>query len=238
MVGIDQEQGVKQVSLVGPAALDYLKHKGLRRRRGGGTRKANSNPSYTIQKAGGDEKPPGPELVPSMANVKLKMNAAKIGGGVVQDSTPGHMAQDATKLQTPAVNAALKAGTAPTPPAGPLVASPSTQGQQGGKVILEPKKSKGKVLLAPPTHAKKSGTRSAKSVVSTRKVKVTLSNMKKRMTTQKVIHKDSKEKSIDEIRKILEDAKLVKPARDGKKVPEDILRNIYRDYLILRNKAL
>ena len=48
----------------------------------------------------------------------------------------------------------------------------------------------------------------------------------------------SKEKSIEDIRKILEESKLVKPAKEGKKVPDDILRNIYKDYLLLRNKAL
>ena len=89
-----------------------------------------------------------------------------------------------------------------------------------------------KLVLAPPTHDKK-GKRG-----HTRKIRLQLSNMKKRFSTAKVIHKDSKEKSIEDIRKLLEEAKLIKPAKEGKKVPEDILRNIYKDYLLLRNKAL
>ena len=37
---------------------------------------------------------------------------------------------------------------------------------------------------------------------------------------------------------LLEEAKLVKPAKDGKAVPDSVLRDIYKDYLLLRNRAL
>lgn len=102
-----------------------------------------------------------------------------------------------------------------------------TGGKKGGKLVLAAKKTKPKLLLAPPSGKKK-----------TRKIRVQLSGMKKRLTRAKHIHKESKEKSIEEIRTILETAKLVKPASSGKKVPEDVLRNIYKDYMLLRGKAL
>jgi hypothetical protein len=75
-------------------------------------------------------------------------------------------------------------------------------------------------------------------VLHTRKIRVHLSGLKKRITHAKTIHHDSRSKSIDEIRKLLEDARLVKPAKDGKKVPESVLRDIYKDYMLLRGRAL
>jgi hypothetical protein len=116
----------------------------------------------------------------------------------------------------------------------PSSATQMNQEQKGGKLVLAPKKkTRSKLILAAPTHGSKKEKRGY-----TRKIRLQMSNMKKRFTTAKVIHKESKEKSIEDIRKLLEEAKLVKPIKEGKKVPDDILRNIYKDYLLLRNKAL
>jgi hypothetical protein len=107
-----------------------------------------------------------------------------------------------------------------------------------GKLTLAPpkKKTRSAVLLAPPAHRTKSHR---KGVQQTRKIRVQLSGLKKRMTKAKKIHKDSRDKSINEIRKLLEEAKLVKPPVQGKPpVPESVLRDIYKDYLLLRNRAL
>jgi hypothetical protein len=136
------------------------------------------------------------------------------------------------------------------------VSTPATQATQssqtGGKLVLAPpkKKTRSKVLLAPPGAKKNPGSATAQAGapgtsnpskrrhVSTRKIRVQLSGLKKRLTRAKSIHKDSQEKSISDIRKTLEEAKLIKPATEGKKVPDSMLRDIYKDYLLLRNKAL
>jgi hypothetical protein len=252
------DANIKQISLSGNAAEDYKQHtSGNRKRRGGG--RTRKNRDDTENQFGGDV-PMGPELrltqvnTNRAANLSKQMNFTKIGGstsssigggGVIDQttgrqpavqlpivSTPantsaGHVARNPEALKTlPAVAAQLNAGTAPVSNGG---------GKKQSRVVLAPKKHKSSLLLAPPMGQKKSIT---KVVNKTRKIKVQLANMKKRVTTAKIIHKDSKEKSIEEIRRLLEDAKLVKPVKDGKKVPEDILRNIYKDYLILRNKAL
>lgn len=233
---------MKQISLTGNAVEDYNRMKGgAKKRRGGRTRKNRDHD----EQMGGDS-PMGPQIsltqtnTSRAANLSRAMNITKVGGGdqttgrqepvqlpvTPSITAPGTVPQNPEALKTlPAVKAQLDAGTAPNV-------------QLGGKkkVVLTPKKHKSSLLLAPPTGQKKPGTRSVTS--KTRKIKVQLANMKKRVTTAKIIHRDSKEKSIEEIRKLLEDAKLVKPAKEGKKVPEDILRNIYKDYLILRNKAL
>lgn len=236
---------IKTIQLKGDAAEAYKSLKnGTRKRRGRKPR---------VQEGGFDDIP-GPRIdmrqidTNHATQLSRAANITKVGGavtapkdqkdqkgGAVQPpanivTTAGHAIVN-KPVETPAIKAAVEAGTLPTP--NPVL--PSGQ-QQGGKLVLAPKKKKtGAILLAPPSHRKLTGTRSTRS---SKKIRVQLSNMKKRITTAKVIHKESKEKSIDEIRRLLEEAKLVKPASSGKKVPDDILRNIYRDYLILRNKAL
>jgi hypothetical protein len=62
--------------------------------------------------------------------------------------------------------------------------------------------------------------------------------MKKRLCRAKTIKQDSRKKPISEIRRTLEEAKLVKPCANGKEVPEDVLRTIFHDYMLLRNRVL
>jgi hypothetical protein len=110
--------------------------------------------------------------------------------------------------------------------------------QAGGKpkLILEPKKKSMKKLhLAP---ASVSGKR---SVAKTRKIRVNLYGMKKRLTRAKEIHKDSRHKDIDHIKKTLIDAKLIKPRDQSKPESTDydmMLRKTYENYMLLRNRAL
>lgn len=214
---------IRKIAIKGGAVDDYNKSKGLKK---GSTRK---------QKGGYDEAP-GPEIQPNMGAARRFTNVIKSGGGepilppsTLPGSNPNPQPPENIK-QMPALNEASKQGTIP-----PTVnAVPQATPQQGGKLVLAPKKkTKGKVVLAPPSKESKKGKRG-----QTRKIRLQLSNMKKRFSTAKVIHKDSKEKSIGEIRKLLEESKLIKPLKEGKKVPDDILRNIYKDYLLLRNKAL
>lgn len=149
------------------------------------------------------------------------------GGNAVVVNTNGHMPNpQPSTTPLPAVQAAQIAGT-----------QAMKEGGSKGKIELAPsKKNKTRhgIVLAPPRESKKRHVRG-----HTRKIRVQLSNMKRRMHTAKQIHKQSSEKSISEVRKLLEDAKLIRPAKDGKSsVPEKLLRNMYSDYLVLRSKAL
>ena len=197
---------------------------------------------------GGFDAPPGDPLELKQVNLNSARRLAnasnptltKVGGGnqvpplvplqAAVTNTPGHTIQTPSAMQTPALKAAAEANTLPA-------VSPLVPAVKGGALVLAPPKKKkaAGIVLAPPVTYKKHGTRSARA---SKRIKVQLSNMKRRITTAKLIHKDSKEKSIAEIRKLLEEAKLVKPASSGKTVPEEMLRSIYRDYLILRSKAL
>lgn len=146
----------------------------------------------------------------------------------------------------------LEADRAPTMPGAPPPKPIETTGlkvypegpapvSQGGghasaksKVVLEPKKKEAakqlpKLKLEAPKKHVSTATRKA------RKIRVSLSNLNKRITRHKKIQKEAKQVPIDQIKKTLVDAKLIKTET---KAPESILRQIYADYQSLKNKAL
>ena len=139
-------------------------------------------------------------------------------------------------------------GSAPAlaPPPAPALAPPPAPAilpkQTGGKpkLILEPKKKSMKKLHLAPASVS-GGHTHKRSISKTRKIRVNLYGMKKRLTRAKEIHKDSRHKDIEHIKKTLIDAKLIKP-RDQSK-PESteydmMLRKTYENYMLLRNRAL
>ena len=159
-----------------------------------------------------------------------RKRSKKVQGGFASNIPPGPIIPANMGAARKAIGGSTRVKS---PPLGPLpVTAPTAPIEHPpiapkGGLILEPKKPKTPIILAPRVKH-----------VKTRKVRVQLGGFKKRLTKAKIIHKDSREKSIEEIRKLLEDAKLIKPAKEGKIVPESVLRDIYKDYLLLRNKAL
>jgi hypothetical protein len=67
------------------------------------------------------------------------------------------------------------------------------------------------------------------------KIKFSLKNLSKKLHKAKTIKKHAQEKSLDDIKKILEQAKLIKV---GSKAPEPMIRQIYADFMVLKHKAL
>jgi hypothetical protein len=147
---------------------------------------------------------------------------------------------------TAAASIQLSADRAPTTPGAPPEKPIETTGLKvwpegpapfvGGKpkLVLEPKKKEQpkqlpKVKLDAPKKHAAAATRKA------RKIRVSLTNLNKRMTRHKKIQKDAKSVPIDQIKKSLIEAKLIKVET---KAPESILRQIYADYQSLKNKAL
>ena len=238
---------VRSLKITGVAAADFQRLKGG----GRGKHATRRLPSMRKIQEGGDAVP-GQSITSAAnyaaaANISKKLNmrgGATVATNVAQvteavlatPKTIGQMPGTTAQMpqgNTPAKVAAIEAGTTPpvTPPA--TVAAPEPQ--KGGKVTLLPsrKKKTSRVVLAPPA-----AKRVTAPVTKTRKIRVQLSGLKKRMTKAKTITKDSREKPIEEIRKLLEEARLVKPAKEKKTVPESVLRDIYKDYLLLRNRAL
>lgn len=68
-----------------------------------------------------------------------------------------------------------------------------------------------------------------------KKIKFSLKHLNKKIHKAKTIKKQSEEKSLDEIKKILSDAKLIKV---DSKAPEAMIRQIYSDFMVLKHKAL
>jgi hypothetical protein len=104
------------------------------------------------------------------------------------------------------------------------------------KLILEPKKKSMKKL-----HLAPSSVSGSKNKSQTRKIRVNLTGMKKRLTRAKSIHADSRNKDIAEIKKTLHEAKLLKPKTSDKPDSPEydlLLRKTYENYMLLRNRAL
>ena len=120
------------------------------------------------------------------------------------------------------------------------VEAPTTIIQQTGgkpKVVLKAsKKPTNKVVLsvskvvAPVVHTQKAKTRKL-----SKKITFSLKNLRKKLSTAKTIKKHSEEKSLDEIKKMLVETKLIKP---DSKAPETMLRHMYSDFMMLKHRAL
>jgi hypothetical protein len=174
---------------------------------------------------------------------KVGIVAEKEGGG---STSPGTLVQ-------------LESSRVPGPPSehalGPVgVNSPLTavgtplEAQSAGKkdmpkdmskdmpmkvVLTAAKKKKGAVVLAEPK--KKVGDSKTRKVSKTKKVRVTISNLGKKIHKAKEIRKAATDTSIEEIKKELQKAALIK---GGSKAPDAMLRQLYADFMMLKGRAL
>jgi hypothetical protein len=249
---------VKQLRITGAAATSYSKPpKGTRKKKlGGGD---PNDPAGNI--------PPGPQITSTknVANAgKLMQTANQLFGNSPETTgttsklslplTPATVAASAARTLPPLPSMSGGKGNVsaivpvaphqkPTPPV-PALAPVGGASKPKAKLILAPaKKQTKKLVLAPPASSSQKMKRPFKGIKHTRKIRVQLGGFKKRLTRAKTISKDSREKSIQEIRRILEEAKLIQPLKAGKTTPthakyETMLRTIYKDYMILRNRAL
>lgn len=214
---------VKQVAIRGDAVAAYTKERKTRKRR--------------VQDGGYDVPSPAGAIPLTSANMSRVTNfVRKMSGGANATTTAmlgGSVPAPASPASPASPTLALPKLAAPAVPAAP---APPQAGGAKPKLILEPKKKSMKKLhLAP---ASVSGKR---SVSKTRKIRVNLHGMKRRLTRAKEIHKESRHKDIAHIKKTLIDAKLIKPREQGK--PESteydmMLRKTYENYMLLRNRAL
>jgi hypothetical protein len=106
------------------------------------------------------------------------------------------------------------------------------------KVILEKKKKPTRVVLAP-TKVRKlnpvAPVTQAKTRKVAKKIRMSLNGFGKRVTRANTIRVDAKKQKIEDVKKILVEAKLIKAES---KAPEGVLRQMYADYMTLKNRAL
>jgi hypothetical protein len=213
----------KQIQIKGDAVAAYTKERKTRKRR--------------EQKGGYDVPSPAGAIPLTQANLGRATNfVRKMNGGSKEPAATLGGAQPAVAAKGPAVGGggALTQLAASSPT---INKTPPVQAGGKPKLILEPKKKSMKKLhLAP---ASVSGGK--RSVSKTRKIRVNLHGMKRRLTRAKEIHKDSRHKDISHIKKTLIDAKLIKPREEGKPDSTEydmMLRKTYENYMLLRNRAL
>ena len=229
---------IRQITIRGDAVAAYTKEKKTRRT----TRRAGTGGSQE----GGDA-PPGASIS-SAANYQRAANITKQlqqGGSPLSATTPPPVV-----AATPAIAAAAAMRTLPVladatarqvptvPPTSggeapmqPTMKAGGSGSAKASKLVLAPAKSKTrKALLLTPASAKHSGSKKG-----TRKIRMQLSGLKKRLTRSRDISKESRDKPVDVIRTELVTAKLIRPTST---VPEPVMRDIWRDYQTLRGRAL
>ncbi len=211
----------KSITISGAAAESYLT--------GGKTRRKRK------QQRGGQQVPPEAQEI-SESDKMVQLDQAK-----------SNMNKNAVAVVT----------KEPAPPPAPVVKTPPvniTQVLDGGakekknplpvKVILEKtKKAKEKVILAPakPKILKETpGVLPVKKIKSktmkvARRIRVSLDGLSKRIHRAKTIKKETDKTSIEDIKKKLQQAGLIK--KDSK-APESILRQMYTDFEQLKQRAL
>jgi len=157
------------------------------------------------------------------------------------DSGPSNVPPGPSYQMTAANSAAARA-SAPVMPQAPVQAPPAQQ-QLGGyqknvKVVLTPKKKTNKVVLDAPKKKKVPitlATTQSKTRKVAKKIRMNISNMSKRMTRANEIRKESKSLDIEKIKSALKSSGLIK---ESTKAPDAILRSMYTDFHLLKNKAL
>ena len=108
------------------------------------------------------------------------------------------------------------------------------------KVVLAAPKKKGHVILAAakqPAGAAAAAAAAGKTrkVMRSKKVRMTISCLGKKIHKAKEIRKAATESTLDEVKRTLNKANLIK--KDSK-APETMLRQMYADYMTLKGRAL
>lgn len=101
------------------------------------------------------------------------------------------------------------------------------------RVVLAKSEKAAKLILGAPP-AKKQVEISSKKKTAKR-VKVSIGGINIRLKRAKTIKNKSKAHTLDEIKAELVKASLIKP---DSKAPEDVLRHMYTDYMVLKKRAL
>jgi len=122
-------------------------------------------------------------------------------------------------------NSPLTAKGAPVQTAG--------KAEQPVKVVLTAPKKKGRVVLAPAKPAV--APAKTRKISQTKKVRVTISNLSKKINKAKEIRKVATETTLEELKKVLHKAGLIKA---DSKAPDTMLRQMYADYMTLKGRAL
>lgn len=204
---------VKSVTVTGGAAEAFMNGGKTRKRRRARTQVPADGP--TAPQVGGHTSP----------GTLVSLNANKT------ITTPG------VAEARPAEATALAKTTTDSAPAATTAQAGGASTNKPVKVILaHGKKKTAKVVLAP-VKDKKTVVHTAvnKTRKVAKKIRMSLAGFGKRVSRAHQIRQDSRKQPITDVRKTLVEAKLIK---EKSTAPEDILRKMYADYMMLKNRAL
>lgn len=224
---------VKQLVVTGDAA-EAFNNRGTRRRRRTSARGATRKD----EQAGGTS--PG-TLVQLQANKAPGHEAASTNTlSQAKPSNASNLAKSSTNSTPAIINASAKEQLGGS--VGGAAAKTVPHTNKAVKVILTAGKKKTKVVLAPAKVKKLPGTPGAAAAPSTnktrkvaKKIRMSLNGFGKRVTRANTIRHEAKKHSLEEVKKTLVEAKLVKA---DSKAPESVLRQMYADYMTIKNRAL
>ncbi len=240
------DPNIKQLTVTGNAAESYLNKGSRKRRRSSANKTVKQEGGTTVTKQdqkGGTMVTAGQRGGTSPGTiVQIQANKAPDAPALGPDAVSQAKASNATALAKTTTNSAPATVTT-TVAVGPTAQTKDAVG--GGKdrkpvkVILGEKKKGSKVILSPTKIKKLPGPSQQADKSKTRKVakkiRVSLHGLNKRVTRANNIRKEATKQPIAEVKKTLVSAKLIKPES---KAPEDILRKMYADYMMLKNRAL
>jgi len=162
---------------------------------------------------------------------KMELPVTKEGGGSTSPGTITQMASSHVPT-TPGspepvgVNSPLTQVGAPVQVAGKAASNPV-------KVVLAAAKKK-KVVLAAAKPVVKPAAKTRKNTAA-RKVRMNMAGLSRKIHVAKTIRQKAVGDKIEDIKKALEKAALIKA---GSKAPEQMLRQMYADYMMLKKRAL
>ena len=184
-----------------------------------------------------------------------RTNVIKVGGGtspgtmdqLAAGHTPGSNSSKAIGASTPFTEGAAKVGlVAPAAQSGgaahanaaqsanaKVVAAGSGAPHAQAKVVLS--KTRKKVLLAPKAALSIASPEHSVKRKTAKKIRVNVSGLGNKLHKAKTIRKRASHKDLAEVKKELVKAKLIK---EDSKAPEEIIRQIYSDYMVLKKRAL
>ena len=206
---------IKTIQLTGGVSMEMG---GVTRKKGGGGK--NKTKTYKIDRSeGGGSTSPGTLVQLTASSLPGKNGAPEPVGLNSRLTAAGAPLQIAGKRQSSSASTSTKAATA---------SAASTP----VKVVLAAAKKKGRVILAAAKPSTQSSTRKASH---SKKVRMTLSSLSRKIHKAKAIRKTATESTIEQIKKVLRSANLIK---EGSKAPEPMLRQMYADYMTLKGRAL
>ena len=165
---------------------------------------------------------------------KTERKTFKVGQEGAGGTSPGTLTQlDASRLPGPDPKLPEPVGVdAPLTAVGAPLTQSAGKKDVPMKVVLAAAKKRAVVLAAAKP---KLGDSKTKKISRSKKVRVTISNLGKKINKAKEIRKLATDTGIEEVKKALQKAALIKT---GSKAPDAMLRQLYADFMMLKGRAL